>query len=238
MGSRSFNFKQFNINQDKCAMKIGTDGVLLGAWTDLGNKPYSILDIGAGTGLIALMLAQRSDAEIIDAIEVDEDAYEQCVENFEASGWSDRLFCYHAGLDEFVAETEEPYNLIVSNPPFYTEDVTSGNTSRDIARQNMSLPFDELLEGVSKLLTPVGLFATIIPYKEEDSFIGLAKENGLYPKRILRVRGNPTVPLKRSLLEFGFNESKCSEEELIIETKRHEYTMEYQKLTKAFYIKM
>jgi len=233
-----FNFKQFAINQDRCAMKIGTDGVLLGAWATLENNPNSILDIGAGTGLLALMLAQRSLAENIEALEIDEDAYEQCVENFEASSWADRLFCYHAGLDEFIEEIDEPYNLIVSNPPFYTEDVSSGNTSRDIARQNQSLPFDELLEGVSKLLSSDGLFATIIPYKEELDFINLAASFQLFPKRVLRVKGNPSSELKRSLLEFIYKKEKVLVDELTIELKRHEYTVAYQELTKAFYLKM
>ena len=142
---KPFKFKEFTIHQDQCAMKVGTDGVLLGAWASLANQPESILDIGAGTGLIALQLAQRSSAETIDAIELDDAAYEQCVANFEASPWGDRLFCYHAGFDEFVGEMDDKYDLIVSNPPFYAEDVTSGDTSRDTARQNSSLPFDELL---------------------------------------------------------------------------------------------
>lgn len=114
-----FRFKQFSIQQDKCAMKVGTDGVLLGAWTSLEDNPYAILDIGAGTGLISLMLAQRSQATIIDAIEIDAEAYEQCVANFEQSIWNDRLFCYHAGLDEFVDEIEDQYDLIVSNPHLF-----------------------------------------------------------------------------------------------------------------------
>jgi len=132
-------------------MKVGTDGVLLGAWVSLDTNPDSILDIGAGTGLIALMLAQRSTAETIDALEIDEAAFEQCVENFEASPWGDRLFCYHAGLDEFVTEWEDTYDLIVCNPPFYSEDVSSGNVSRDTARQNAALPFEELLNGAAAL---------------------------------------------------------------------------------------
>lgn len=236
--AKLFKFKEFSIDQDKCAMKVGTDGVLLGAWTSLENNPNNVLDIGAGTGLIALMIAQRSLAENIEAIEVDENAYEQCVENFESSVWADRLFCYHAGLDEFVGEMEEPYDLIASNPPFYSEVVYSGNDARDTARQNLSLPFNELLEGVRKLLATDGLFATIIPSKEETAFIALAKTQGLYPMRITRVRGNPTAALKRSLLEFSFTKTKYSEEELIIETKRHEYTLEYRELTKVFYLKM
>ncbi len=116
--SKPFKFKLFSVHQDQCAMKIGTDGVLLGAWTSIDKRPFAILDIGSGTGLIALMMAQRSDADMIDAIEIDGDAYEQSVENFESSPWADRLYCYHAGLDEFVDELDEKYDLIISNPPF------------------------------------------------------------------------------------------------------------------------
>lgn len=235
---KPFKFKKFTINQDRCAMKIGTDGVLLGAWTSLGNNPNSILDIGSGTGVIALMLAQRSLAETIDAIEIDETAYEQCVENFEASDWANRLFCYHAGLDEFVDEIDGKYDLIISNPPFYSEDVPSGNSSRDIARQNTSLPFDELLKGVSKLLAGNGVFATIIPFKEEQSFIVLGSKTGLFPKRITRLKGSSSSAIKRSLIEFSDEQNEVAISELIIEKKRHEYTKEYVDLTKDFYLKM
>lgn len=236
--SQPFKFKKFSINQDRCAMKIGTDGVLLGAWASIEQKPNSILDIGAGTGILSLMLAQRTLAENIEALEIDEDAYEQCVENFEASPWADRLFCYHAGLDEFLEEIEEPYDLIISNPPFYSETVSSGNSSRDTARQSQSLPFDELLEAVSKLLSADGIFAVVIPFKEEISFVSLAVSFGLYPNRILRVKGNPSAEIKRSLLEFRFENSSALEEELIIEIQRHEYTNDYIALTKDFYLKM
>ncbi|WP_400071894.1 tRNA1(Val) (adenine(37)-N6)-methyltransferase [Zobellia russellii] len=236
--SELFKFKQFNINQDQCAMKVGTDGVLLGAWASIENNPESILDIGAGTGVIALMLAQRGLADTIDALEIDEGAYEQCVSNFEMSDWGDRLFCYHAGLDEFVKEWEDPYDLIVSNPPFYAEDVSSGNASRDKARQNQSLPFDELLEGVSKLMAKQGAFATIIPFKEENAFLKMAAGYGLYPNRITHVKGSSTAKIKRSLLQFGFEKVAPETNELTIETSRHEYTNEYIALTKDFYLKM
>ena len=236
--SKPFKFKEFSINQDKCAMKIGTDGVLLGAWATIENKANTILDIGAGTGLLSLMLAQRSLADNIEALEIDEDAHQQCIENFEDSAWANRLFCYHAGLDEFIDEIEDPYDLIISNPPFYSEDVSSGNTSRDTARQNQSLPFDELLEGVSKLLSSDGLFATIIPHKEEASFIRLAASYALFPHRILRVKGNTSAEIKRSLLEFSFKDGEILENELIIEIKRHQYTEDYINLTKEFYLKM
>lgn len=244
--SKPFTFKQFTIAQDRCAMKIGTDGVLLGAWASIDHNPYSILDIGSGTGIISLMLAQRSIADNIEAIELDDAAYEQCTENFEASTWADRLFCFHAGFDEFVDEyatdetdEDELYDLIVSNPPFYAEDVTSGNEARDNARQNTSLPFNELLSGASKLLSKNGIFSTIIPFKEEEEFVKLAATFQLFPKRITRVKGNANAEVKRSLLEFTKKpSSNLKTEELVIEKDRHEYTEGYINLTKDFYLKM
>lgn len=233
-----FKFKQFAIAQDRCAMKIGTDGVLLGAWASLDKNPDSILDIGAGTGLITLMLAQRCSADTVDAIEIEEDAYEQCVENFEASPWADRLFCYHAGLDEFVMEIEDKYDLIISNPPFYSEVVSSGNVSRDTSRQNQWLPFEDLLEGVSKLLSDQGQFSVIVPYKEEEHFLDLALNHTLFANRITRVRGNSNSELKRSLIEFSFAEKSTEIKYLTLEIRRHEYTKEYIDLTKEFYLKM
>lgn len=169
----SFQFKHFTIHQDRCAMKIGTDGVLLGAWACLAHNPFSILDIGTGTGVIALMMAQRCSAELIDALEIDEDAYEQAVENFENSDWGDRLFCYHAAFDEFVEEMqdEEKYDLIVSNPPFYSAEYCSGDEKRDQARFAQALPFNELLKGVATLLSKRGKFAVIIPKQEETNFL-------------------------------------------------------------------
>ena len=205
--SKPFKFKQFTINQDRCAMKIGTDGVLLGAWASIANNPNSILDIGAGTGIISLMLAQRSKAENIEAIEIVANAYEQCVANFEASLWADRLFCYHAGLDELLIEIEEKYDLIVSNPPFYVETNSTRNSARDTARKNRSLPFEELVQSVSLLLSENGVFSTIIPFRQEADFLKLAKEFSLFPNRITRVKGNQSANTKRSLLELGFTQN-------------------------------
>ncbi|WP_255557617.1 tRNA1(Val) (adenine(37)-N6)-methyltransferase [Flavobacterium taihuense] len=220
-------------------MKIGTDGVLLGAWTPIEKNPYSILDIGTGTGIIALMLSQRSHAEQIDALEIDEDAYEQAVDNFENSPWSDRLFCFHAGVDEFVEEPEDEYDLIVSNPPFYTEDYKSENQQRDLARFADALPFEDLIEAAALLLSENGIFSVIIPYKEEENFIAIAKDYELHPLKITRVKGTPTTEIKRSLLAFSRNESDTIlTNDLIIETARHIYTPEYIALTKDFYLKM
>lgn len=234
--NRPFRFKEFTVEQDRCAMKIGTDGVLLGAWVSVDENPYSVLDIGAGTGIIALQLAQRSQAELIDAIEIDEDAYEQCVENFENSPWGDRLFCYHASLDEFVEEIEEKYDLIVSNPPFYSENQKTENAARDLARFADALPFDELLNGVSRLLSDEGIFGLILPRKEEETFIKLASEYNLFPIRICRVRGNENSEEKRSLMEFSFRETNPKIEHLTIEIERHKYTEAYKNLVQDFYL--
>jgi tRNA1Val (adenine37-N6)-methyltransferase len=236
--ARPFQFKHFAIYQDRCAMKVGTDGVLLGAWTSLADRPDTILDIGAGTGLIALMLAQKSRAETIDALEIDGAAYEQCVENFEASPWADRLFCYHAGLEQFVAEMETPYDLIVSNPPYFTGQVSSGDISRDRARQNQSLPFEALVKGVATLLSPKGTFTVILPYGEEQVFLELAGQVGLHASRITRVKGSPQTAFKRSLISLRLVPDEVSIDELTIENKRHEYTPAYIALTKNFYLKM
>jgi tRNA1Val (adenine37-N6)-methyltransferase len=233
-----FQFKQFSVQQDKCAMKVGTDGVLLGAWAPIDHWPFSILDIGAGTGLIALMLAQRSHAEQIDALEIDDDAYEQSVDNFENSPWGDRLFCYHAGLDEFMDEPEDEYDLIVSNPPFYTDGYFSGDEQRDKARFTESLPFEDLVEASALLLSEIGVLAVVIPFKEEENFIALAKEEELFPFKITRVKGTPETEIKRSLIAFSRTEKEILIDELIIETARHKYTDEYISLTKEFYLKM
>lgn len=238
---KPFQFKEFTVHQDKTAMKVGTDAVLLGAWCNLGDFPDTMLDVGSGTGVISLMLAQRSDAMTIDAVEVDGDAYEQTVENFEQSDWGDRLFCYNASFVEFaeeMSEEEEEYDIIVSNPPFYTDNYETEDLARNKARFTSSLSFEELLKGVSEILSENGRFSTIIPFKEEANFSKLAKKYNLYLNRVCRVKGNPTSEIKRSLLELSFTESSIQEEELIIETKRHQYTDAYINLTKDFYLKM
>ncbi len=220
-------------------MKVGTDGVLLGAWCPIDNKPFSILDIGAGTGILSLMLAQRTDAVQIDSLEIDEDAYEQCVENFENSDWADRLFCYHAALDEFVAEPEDTYDIIICNPPFYSEDFKTNNAPRDLARFQDAMPFEDLIEAAALLLSENGIFSVIIPYKEEMRFIDLCTEVDLFPIKITRVRGTAKTPIIRSLLAFKrFELAVLTADELTIETDRHIYTQDYIALTKDFYLKM
>ena len=222
-------------------MKVGTDGVLLGAWCSLDHYPDAILDVGSGTGLIALMLAQRCDAMTIDAVEIDESAYEQTVENFEQSDWADRLFCYHSPFKEFaeeMAEEEEQYDLIISNPPFYTDEYETEDDARNKARFTSSLSFKELIAGANHLLSPSGKFVVVVPFKEEQSFVSLASESKWFLNRVCRVKGTAASEVKRSLLEFSFQETELVEEELVIEISRHNYTERYKELTRDFYLRM
>ena len=199
-------------------MKVGTDGVLLGAWVCLESNPAKILDIGTGTGLIALMLAQRSQAELIDALELDDGAYIQSVENFERSDWGDRLFCYHASLQEFTEEIDDKYEMIISNPPFFNATHKELPQNRAMARHTHSLSYDMLLE--------------------EDKFITIANQNKLFPNRITRVKGAVNTPVKRSLIQLSFFEKFMEATELIIELQRHVYTKAYKDLVRDFYLKL
>jgi tRNA1Val (adenine37-N6)-methyltransferase len=238
MPESPFRFKQFNVSQGQSAMKVGTDGVLLGAWVRIQDEVDSALDIGTGTGLIALQIAQRCDSEIIDALEIESGAFEQAVENFENSPWSDRLFCYHASLQEFEMEMDDGYDLIVCNPPFFNNSFPAGGKERNLARQTGKLDFQTLLKCTSQLLNPNGTCAFIIPIDQEETFIATGEKNSLYPSRITRVKGSPTSPVKRSLMQMQRKKVSPDLSELIIETSRHVYTEEYVDLVKDFYLKM
>lgn len=230
-----FQFKQFSILQDKSAMKVGTDGVLLGAWIPVKNATH-ILDIGAGTGLIALMLAQRNSKAKVDAIEIEENAFLEAQYNFKNADWKDRLKVFHSSLQDF--KTSVKYDLIVSNPPYFTDTFKNNNTEKALARHVDNLSFQELLSSTVSLLTKNGTCAFIVPFTEEENFISLAKENHLFIQQITRVKGRVDLPFKRSLLCFMKVACQCLENELVVEIDRHLYTEDYIKLTKPFYLKM
>ncbi len=236
MSERPFKFKEFTVHQDKTAMKVGTDGVLLGAWVALDKSIQSALDIGTGTGLIALQLAQRDEIELIDAIEIEPNAYEQAVENFENSDWGNRLFCYHTSLHEFVKEIDEKYDLIISNPPYYNDTFKELDINRALARHTQSLSFEELLSATAKLLSKTGTCAFIIPFHEERNFLAFAEKSQLFPQRITRVKGNIKTDFKRSLLQLSFSNTTPKIDELTIEIERHVYTETYKKLVEDFYL--
>ncbi|QMU66729.1 MAG: methyltransferase [Flavobacteriaceae bacterium] len=220
-------------------MKVGTDGVLLGAWCSIDHSPKTILDIGSGTGVITLMLAQRCSNAIVNAVEIDKKAYQQSVENFKRSNWSHRLFCYHSAFQDFTQKmVKEAYDLIISNPPFYSDAYETKDTARNKARFTSSLSFRELITRATNLLSATGKFAVILPYKEEQRFIASALENKLFPNKVCSVKGTPYSRTKRSLLEFSFGKKEIIEEQLIIETARHQYTQKYMELTKGFYLKL
>jgi len=235
MPNSYFQFKQFTIEQHRAAMKVGTDGVLLGAWANVENVE-SILDIGTGTGLIALMLAQRSTAQI-DAIDIDEDAISDARFNFSHSPWDSRLALFHTALQDYAETTPKRYNLIVSNPPYFKHNRQTGNHARTVARQHETLNFRELLLGVSKLLRSEGHFAVVLPFEAENQFRIEALKHRLFTTRAIRLKPNHNKPFKRVLLQFQHQEDKLIEEELTIESNtRHVYTPEFSQLVRDFYL--
>lgn len=235
MSNQSFAFKQFKINQDKCAMKVGTDAVLLGSWVNASNSK-TILDIGTGTGIIALMLAQKSGARI-DAIDIDTNAFEQARENINCCDWKDRITALHISLQQFTLENTQKYDLIVSNPPYFVDSSKAIEESRSNARHTDQLGYNELLDGVLNLLNPNGKFYIILPTKEGESFRELAEENKFYLTKLTRVITRADKPEKRLLMRFEFIRRTFSESSIVIEKdERHSYTDEYKELTKDYYL--
>lgn len=235
MSNQSFAFKQFKINQDKCAMKVGTDAVLIGSWVNALNSK-TILDIGTGTGIIALMLAQKSGARI-DAIDIDNNAFEQAQENINSCNWKDRITAHHISLQQFVTECTQKYDLIVSNPPYFVDSSKAIEESRSNARHTDQLGYNELLDGVLNLLNPNGKFYIILPTKEGESFRELAEENKFYLTKLTRVITRADKPEKRLLMRFEFIRRTFSESSIVIEKdERHSYTDEYKELTKDYYL--
>lgn len=230
----TFQFKQFIIKQEQSAMKVGTDSILLGSWVAI-NEADSILDIGAGTGILALMLAQRSNAQTIDAVEIDSDAYEEAVDNFENSPWADRLFCYHTSIQEFVSEIDEKYDLIIANPPYFDISDIKNISKRNLVRQTHLLNHITLLKTARSLLNEKGSCAFVIPYEIESLFIELAEAIHLFPISITRVKDTGNAVYKRSLMQFGYNKSSVSISALILKNKDKSYSKEFIDLTRKFY---
>ena len=236
MPGPEFRFKQFSVRQDKCAMKVGTDGVLLGAWTQPGDADY-ILDVGTGTGLIALMMAQNSEA-VIHAIDIDGEACLQAGENFRRSQWADRIKVFHTSLQHYAAISLVRYDLIVSNPPFFIDAHKALSEARNIARhldETLSIP--ELLYGVKKLLGPKGRFCVIFPQKEALRFLEYATTHGLYVTQITRVKTKVEKQEKRMMMEFSLVLKPFSEDEIVIQEEDLTFTREYVELTSEFYLK-
>lgn len=217
-------------------MKVGTDAVILGAWVNAVNAK-KILDIGTGTGIIALMLAQRSSAQI-EAIDIDKDSCEQAQENVRFSRWAERIKVHHNSFQDYTAMSSEKFDLIVTNPPYFTASLKSKEESRAYARHTDLLPFDALITGVKKLLHPAGKFFLILPKNEADIFRDMAEQKGLHLSKLLRIRSRiDKLEDKRHIMRFEFSPKSFSEETIVIEKdERHHYTEEYKELTKDFYL--
>ena len=228
-----FEFKQFRIEQHKAAMKVGTDGVLLGAWIPV-NGAERILDVGTGTGLIALMLAQRSNA-IIDAVEIDELACVEAKFNFEQSVWSDRLRIYHTDFHLFADLPFEPYDLIVSNPPFFINSLKTRNSALTVARHDEMLSFNQLIIGARKLLSKAGRLCVIIPFGSCVEFRESARLAGFYLHQQTNVIPKSGRAPKRVLLEFTLEQCYPNDQELTVLDESGFYTETYKMLTASFY---
>lgn len=235
MANNYFAFKQFTVNQDKCSFKVGTDGVLLGAYADVAGA-NKILDIGTGTGLIALMLAQRTEAEIV-AIEPDRDSFEQACTNIENSKWSNRVKAENTYLQNYKPAGMQ-FDLIVTNPPFFTDSLKNPDPWKAAARHKDTLSSDELLKGITRLMAEGGRLQVIMPYVEGNIFIAEAQEYSLFCYNMLKIKPLPTSEVKRLILSFSRHRQKVKENFLTIEHgARHEFTEEYIELTKDFYLK-
>lgn len=239
MSTPFFKFKKFTIWHDKCGMKVGTDGVLLGAWCNV-SEAKSALDIGTGSGLISLMMAQRNPALSIDAIDIDSSAVNQAIENVKSSIFSDCIKVIQCDITKVdngnSHDLADKYTLIVSNPPFYGENVYSSDRQRNNARHTSSLPFSLLIERSSALLDDDGEFDVIIPFGSAPEFISIAAMHGLYLSRRTNVKDSVTKPLKRSLLAFTKHPVCTEQSELCLREADNQYSVAYRELTKDFYL--
>ncbi len=234
--AKPFYFKKFTVHQDRCAMKIGTDGVLLGAWADT-TAVRSALDVGTGTGVIAIMLAQRSREARIKAVEIDREAYEQARQNMALSPWAQRLEAVHGAVQEFARTSRERFDLIVSNPPFFSGGTFSNNHDRNQVRHTIKMPHGDLLAAVRTLLAPEGTFGLILPLIEGLRFVELAESYHLYCIRQTEVKPKASKPVERLLLQFSRQPADMIRDRLIIQEESGEWTKEYRQLTGDFYLK-
>lgn len=236
--AKPFYFKQFTVHQDRCAMKIGTDGVLLGAWAEVSHA-QQILDIGTGSGVIALMLAQRTETARLHAVEVDADAYQQAFENVQATPWADRVRVFHAPIQDFAQTSSDQYDLIVSNPPFFSGGTFSASQDRNSVRHTIKLPHGDLLQAVRKLLSAEGSFCVVLPLIEGLRFSELAQDYHLFCTKMTEVRPKADKPVERLLMQFQRNPRPLLKDSLVVQREeRNDWTEAYIKLTGEFYLKM
>jgi len=237
MPNNFFSFKQFTVHHELCAMKVGTDGVLLGAWAEI-NHANTILDVGTGTALIALMIAQRTEA-LITAIDIDSNAILQASQNIQLSPWTDRIQLFEKSLQQFSENPCQQFDLIVSNPPYFENALLSPSYQRTLARHTDSLTHHEFIDHSISLLKPNGKICMILPLKEGLQTIEYGLKRALFCNKKTSVYPKPNSGCKRLLLEFSFIETSTVENEITIETEnRHQYSEEFKALVKDFYLKL
>lgn len=239
MGGNRFRFKRFEIDQEGCAMKVGTDGVLLGAWCRILPADKLLLDIGSGTGIIALQLAQRTEqaGSTVEAVEIDSRSCEKAQENFDRSGWGDRLTLHCSAIQDFAAQATAKYDHIVSNPPYYNGSMLPADAARRRARHTSSLAYEELAEVCSRLLNPSGRVSIILPAPEAEKMAEIAARNGFHLSRRTEVWSTPKSGPKRLLLEFARSQTVPETSSLVIEDEGPgSFSAEYRALTRDFYL--
>lgn len=235
MSNNFFRFKQFIVYQDLCAMKVGTDGVLLGAWVNVSDCD-DLLDIGTGTGLVAMMMSQRNPKAKVDALEIDKGCVMQAKQNVSSSPFAQHIDVQHSSFQDFASQTHKKYDLIVSNPPYFQNALKSPDLSRNHARHNDSLSFFDILSAGAPLLSEGGRIALILPHEFKQTILNHAAAVGLFANRITNVFALPHKPAKRLLIEFGITEMECVEDDLIIELGRHQYSEAFKALTEEYYL--
>ncbi|MBA0035474.1 tRNA1(Val) (adenine(37)-N6)-methyltransferase [Pantoea sp. BIGb0393] len=231
-----FTFKQFFVAHDRCAMKVGTDGVLIGAWAPVADA-RRILDIGCGSGLIALMLAQRTSSQVqIDAVELEASAAQQAQENMQASPWADRITVYHQDIVSWSEQCEKRYSLIVSNPPFFAPGMASGSIERDTARSTATLDHLTLLRCAAQLIEEEGLFCVVLPAEAGEALIALAEADGWHLRYRYDVAAYAQRPPNRVVLGFSPTAGETLLERLAIRDEDKSYSADWLSLVKAFYL--
>jgi len=232
-----FRFKQFTIQQEHAAMKVGTDGVLLGAWASVPGPGSRILDVGTGTGLIALMMAQRNRDIWVDALEIDPSSAKQAKENFQNSPWKERLNCICASFQDYSAQCNDQYDQIICNPPFFSASSKTQSKEKNLARHDDSLSLGDFFRGCASLMKESTIISLILPVHKKDQAFDLIGEYQMHCRRLTRVTPAPGKSTKRVLLEFSFIPGKCDEDDLTIETEtRHKYTDKYKNIINEFYL--
>ncbi len=232
----AFQFKQFSVEDDKSTMKVGTDAVLLGAWANVENAK-NILEIGCGSGVISLMLAQGSKAQI-EAIDIDKNSVIQANENFQISPWPNQLNAFHFSLNDFRKEISKKFDLIVSNPPFFNDSLKSPNKNKTRSKHTDELNYSDLAQGIQHFLSPQGKACLVLPYTESKTFIELARIEKLFLNNQLLIKPKVDKKPNRVLMEFSFKKSATEENEIYLREADNSFSENYKDLCKDYYLNL